>query len=362
MRNVVSQNCQDQVKIAPVKQIVQKLKTPSLYYALLDAQGVVAQYSEGVADVLTQQLISPNCQYALFSATKTFTAIAILQLQEQQQLNIDDTVAQYLPQYGFLKNITIRHLLTHQSGINNPLPLSWIHLNSELFDYQGFSAHILKQKVKVKRAPGKKSAYSNLNYLLLGEVIEKASGLTYQQYIKQRLIRTITSHNSTISFQWNVKQRAVGYHPRGSFSNILLGMFMQSKSYTYKASKKWKAFHPCLVNGSAYGGLIATPVGVQAYLQALLQNKLLSLESKQMMFTEQKLTNGEYSGKALGWFTGSLGRQYYVCHAGGGGGFYCEIRIYPKLQKASFVLMNKSGFSDKRLLDKLDTKVLKISN
>ena len=61
---------------------------------------------------------------------------------------------------------------------------------------------------------------------------------------------------------------------------------------------------------------------------------------------------------ALGWFTGSLKGTNYVCHAGGGGGYYCEIRIYPALRIASVLLRNRSSFGDLRLLDKIDGRTI----
>ena len=71
-----------------------------------------------------------------------------------------------------------------------------------------------------------------------------------------------------------------------------------------------------------------------------------------MMFTEQK------GGMSYGWFTGKLNANKYVCHAGGGGGYYCEIRIYTELNMASAFLRNRSSFSDLRLLDKIDARFI----
>jgi len=70
------------------------------------------------------------------------------------------------------------------------------------------------------------------------------------------------------------------------------------------------------------------------------------------MFTEQK------SNMSFGWFTGILNGCRYVAHAGGGGGYYCEIRIYPELNIASAILRNRSSFRDLRLLDKVDGRFI----
>lgn len=344
-----------QTRVAPIETIVKKIKTPSIQYGLLDEQGTVAAYNVGVSNLNTQTPVDNSTQYALFSITKTLTAIAILQLQEKQLLNIDDLAEQYLPHYRFLSGISIRQLLSHQSGINNPLPLAWVHLATEVFDYQKFSHEILNTKAKNKRLPGQKSVYSNLNYLLLGEIIEKLTGQTFQYYIQTEVIWQIDTDNN-LGFCWQTDQQAIGYHRQYTLTAGLLGLLTNKKKLTYKANRQWLAFRPCYVSGSAYGGIIANVQGMKAYLQALLQpgHPLLSDASKQLLFTEQSLVNGKPCGKSLGWFVGALNKQSYVCHAGGGGGFYAEARIYPESKKASFLLMNKSGFSDQRLLDRFD--------
>ena len=76
------------------------------------------------------------------------------------------------------------------------------------------------------------------------------------------------------------------------------------------------------------------------------------------MFQDQPLNNDQPSGHSLGWFTGNLNGNKFVHHPGGGGGFYLEMRIYPEKGIATYLLTNKSGFSDQRLLDQLDSHYL----
>ena len=109
------------------------------------------------------------------------------------------------------------------------------------------------------------------------------------------------------------------------------------------------AFKNFYLNGKAYGGFIGNVSGLAAYLQLFLSNSIFGKkETEELMFAEQM------GGMAQGWFTGKLNGEQYVCHAGGGGGYYCEIRIYPHLRIASALTCNRSGFSDRRLLDKID--------
>lgn len=330
---------------------------PAVYYAMVHQDSVAFTYSHGHQSIQGLNPIDEHSQFALFSITKTFTAIAILQLQEKGELNIDDLAAEYLPHYPFLQNITIRHLLSHQSGLNNPIPLKWIHLVEEdpTFDYQKFSRETLESLAKNKKKPGVRSAYSNLNFLLLGEIIEQVTGETYQHYITNRLL----PGNANIGFQWSPENAVTGYHNSG-FSGFVLGLLIDKSKFTLPREGKWIPFKKSYLNGSAYGGLMANPTGLTQFLQQLLslENGLLSETTKENMFTEQPLNNGKPSGFSLGWHTGTLHQNRYAHHAGGGGGFYLELRVYPELRTASFLLTNKSGFSDQRILDKIDSSFL----
>ena len=119
---------------------------------------------------------------------------------------------------------------------------------------------------------------------------------------------------------------------------------------------KWRSYKKFYVNGASYGGLIGTPAAFVAYLQELLKadSSLISDEYRQLLFQENKTKNGEKTGMCLSWFTGDLDGNRYFTHAGGGGGYYCEIRLYPDIKKGSVIFTNRTGMSDKRFLDKPD--------
>ena len=121
-----------------------------------------------------------------------------------------------------------------------------------------------------------------------------------------------------------------------------------------KAEGKWKAFNNFYVNGTSYVGLIGTPDAFVNYIQDLLKsnNHLLSDSYKKMLFTENR--NDKSTGMCLSWFSGQLNGNKYYAHAGGGGGYYCEIRLYPDTGIGSVVFFNRTGMSDERFLDKLD--------
>ena len=99
-----------------------KHNTPGLQYYFFDKDSIIYSYEGGLADIINQQKVTENTTFNAYSVTKTFTALSILQLTEKGMFGLDDPVSDYLPDFPYPKTITIRHLLTHSSGIPNPLP------------------------------------------------------------------------------------------------------------------------------------------------------------------------------------------------------------------------------------------------
>jgi CubicO group peptidase (beta-lactamase class C family) len=258
-------------------------------------------------------------------------------------------------EFHFKYPFTIEQLVSHQAGFPDPIPISWIHLANEdkSFNENNFIRKTVDKYSNQKFVPGSKFSYSSIGYLLLSQIIEKVSGETYVSYISKNILAKL---NGKGSLDFSIKNKALhatGYHPRFSFSNILLSFFLDRKKFIRYNHGSFTAFKNFYVNGKAYGGFIGNVRGLSSYLQSFLLKKIFSNdETKQLMFTEQK------GGMSLGWFTGMLNDKKYVCHAGGGGGYYCEIRIYPELNIASALLRNRSSFGDIRLLDKIDSRFI----
>lgn len=341
-----------------LQQQITNRKTPGLYYAFFDTEKILFEFSGGKADLKHKIPVGAQTAFYGYSMTKTFTATAIMQLVEQGKLHLDDPVKKYLPDFVYGNDILIRHLLAHSGGLPNPLPISWIHRMEDhaAFDGRRFFETVFQKNPKVRSRPNDKFAYTNLGYVVLGQLIEQVSGLPYHQFVEQNILKPLAVHER-LGFvrqqQWNV---AVGYHKAFSFGNFLLGFLLDKKRFMGEKTEGWKGFRPIYVNGPAYGGLIGIPGAFIAFAQDLLKSdgKLLTQESKQTMWQENRLNNGKASGMSLGWYKGHLAGKPYSCHAGGGGGFYCELRVYPESGLGSVIFMNRSGFSDERFLDRVD--------
>jgi CubicO group peptidase (beta-lactamase class C family) len=333
-----------------------KSKTPSIQYLLFNKDSILYEKRIGFADVKNSKPISSKTTYNFYSVTKTFTALAITQLVEDGKIELDKTASSYLPNFPYVTNITVRQLLNHSAGIPNPMPLHWIHLEGEHkeFNRNAFFRRIFEKHNKVKYQPNEKFSYSNLGYVLLGQIIETTSEMSYEKYIEEKFLKKIKIEND-VGFIINENQ-AIGYQKRKTIMNFILGFLIDKSKFMGKSIGKWKSFKRSYVNGNSYGGLIGTANGLVKYLQEFLNPKsnFVTIRQKIMLFSENYTNNNKSTGMCLSWFKGETDKKEYFTHAGGGGGYYCEVRIYPELGIGSLILMNRSGMKDERFLDNLD--------
>jgi CubicO group peptidase (beta-lactamase class C family) len=263
---------------------------------------------------------SPETRFRLGSVTKQFTAMAILQLEERGKLKVTDTVKSVFPDYPGGEKITIHNLLTHTSGIPN---------FTDLPDYlkiQTLPSPVLQTVERFKNlpldfAPGEKFSYSNSGYILLGAVIEKVTGGTYEEFVRENIFRPLGmegsgyDHNETI-----LKSRASGYEfPEDRMANA---------SYIDMSIPH------------AAGALYSTVEDLYKWDRALYTDKLISPASRTRLFTPFK---GTY---AYGWSIGSFAGRKTIGHGGGINGFTTDIIRFPDDDACVIVLNNfATGFT-----------------
>ena len=148
-------------------------RVPGIQYMVVNADRVLFEYVGGWANVQNRREMTPQTTLMAYSMTKTFTAVAILQLVEQGKLGLNDEIDLYLQSPYGGHHISIRQLLDHTSGIPNPIPLRWVHLATEhlSFDEDAALAHVLRDNSKLRNEPGQKFSYSNIGYWLLGKIV-----------------------------------------------------------------------------------------------------------------------------------------------------------------------------------------------
>lgn len=225
--------------------------------------------ASGVAERGTRQAVPLRGRFRVGSITKTFVATVVLQLVNEGRLRLDDTVRKWQP--GAVPNgrsITVRHLLSHTSGLYDYVrtlpkpPPGKEFLENRLRTWT--AAELIKRAVGYRpefEPPGSDSAYSNTNYLLLGQIIEEVTGQSYGEVIERRIIRPLDLRGTSVPGTF---PRIRGPHPHGYVRALQDGK-MQLVDIT--------AFDPSVAGAS--GEMISTTTDLNRFFAALLDGRLL---------------------------------------------------------------------------------------
>ena len=275
-------------------------------------------------------------RYAVGSISKQFTAASILLLQEQGKLSLDDKVSRYFPALTRAGEVTIRQLLSHTSGYEDYAPQDYIIPE---WTKPTTPQAILDQWARkpLNFDPGAKWQYSNTNYVLAGEIFEKASGQSLLAFLKDKIFQplgmqsagdcAIASPNDAAAFT-----RYAGGPPRP----------------VRREADGWYF---------AAGELCMTPSDLARWDMAFLRKEILSARSYDEFTREVRLGNGDATHYALGLDVNEFNRIPTIAHSGEVSGFLASNTVYPTRNAAIVVLTNEDGVS---LIGPITTQVATI--
>ena len=356
---------EDDVKNSEVVHLLSELSStnePGIQYVVVNSDSVVFEYSSGQADIKNKVALSSNHTMAAFSMTKTLAAIAVLQLLERHKIKLDDNISLYV-EHPYSVEITIRQLLSHTSGLPDPIPLKWVHLakNHNTFNEKKALEKVLLENPKASSLPGEKYEYSNIGYWLLGGVIEKVSGISYSEFISKNIFEPLHLSKNEISFSViQEDNHAKGYLKKYSFMNLLKSFLIEDTTWS-EYEENWLHINNVYLNGPAFGGAIGSARAFSLILQSLLSETsvLLGGDVKQYLYSQEKTNSGKKIDMTLGWHIGELNETKYYFKEGGGAGFHSEMRIYPDENLASVLMVNRTSFNTRKQLSNLDSLVMK---
>jgi len=334
-------------------------EVPGLQYTVVAADRTLFEHAGGWASIRNRKAMTLDTTLMAYSMTKTFTAVAILQLAERGALGLDDTLDQHLPQTPYRqRGITLRHLLTHTSGLPNPLPLRWVHLAEDdpAFDEAGALADVLRDHPGLSFQPGQRYGYSNIAYWLLGKIIEQVTGLSYAAYVRANILQPLGLPAREMDFLIPCPSRhASGYLATCSWLHLIKG-FVIDRKFLGQDEGHWLRLKDHYLNGPAFGGLVGTARGFGRFLQDQLRPRsvLYGPDTRRLMETPQTDGAGRPIPMTLGWHLGRAQGQPYFFKEGGGGGFHGEMRLYPAQGMASVVLANSTSFNSTKFLNQAD--------
>ncbi len=284
----------------------------------------------GKADVEWDVPMPVDALFEIGSVTKQFTAVALLRLRDQGVLSLDDEITRWLPDLDTRGNtVTLRRLLDHTSGIADftELPEFPTLVSNRVFPRD--SAYALIKRHPFQFKPGELQIYNNSGIWLLGLVIERASGMTYEDYVEKKIFEPLGMTRSMYcNSAENVPRRAHGYFvpPNGDILRA------PTNVHTWPF---------------AAGSLCSTAGDMVTWLRALHGGKVLSPESYAELITPSTLNDGTTLRYSMGLQVGPdpIGLQY-IGHGGRIPGFWVEAGWYPDAQLAVVVMMNNVGRLD----------------
>ena len=270
--------------------------------------GVVWSKGFGLADVEAPTPADADTVYLWFSMTKLVTATAVLQLADRGRLDLDSPVASLVPDFPRRdggSRVTCRHLLSHSAGLANPIPIGWVRpAEAPAEDLGAFTARLLKKQSRLRGEPGKRPSYSNLGYLVLGEVVEAAGGVSYVDYVRAQILEPLGMTATDFMYRADMAARAAtGYHPRFRISTPLLRVMTPAGIFDHPVGRFWVLSRFC-VHGAPYGGLIGTVTDAARFLALHVDPRAHRdvLCEDAVIAMRQATAHGRKLDVGLGWF------------------------------------------------------------
>ncbi|PWT87601.1 MAG: serine hydrolase [Blastocatellia bacterium] len=308
-----------------------ELHIPGLSLAVVRNGRIVKANGYGVANLEQNSPATPQTVYEIGSMTKQFTATAIMMLVEEGKVHLDDSITKYFPNAPEAwQPITIRHLLSHTSGIQNhvavPGYLGSFKTNLLMESTPG-REELLSMffKLPLEFQPGDTWSYDNTGYYLLGLVVEKVSGESFWQFLSERIFRPVgmrATHNTDV--RPLVANRAAGYQwVSGAFEN-----------------------RPVLAPFIAFsaGSILSSVEDLARWDAVLYTEKLLKTSSLEQMWTATRTNEGAAASfnYGFGWFVDSYHGHHFVQHSGGTPGFSSVIYRFLDDKLTIIILTNHS--------------------
>jgi D-alanyl-D-alanine carboxypeptidase len=319
----------------------------------------------GFADGPNRVKAGTDTVYHWWSMTKIPTAIAIMQLREQGKLDLDDPVTKYLSWFAVTYPsdnspvVTVRHLLQHTSGLPDTIPamIGWVHYDDAARNQTEIVKKYLPNFKKLKFEPGGKAIYSNLNYMVLGAIIEAVSGQSYDTYITQYILEPLgMSQTGFVYTSSMAEHEAFGTLPVVHFYTPILPTLLDTGALIRRREGKLLWLNRVYIDATPSTGLIGPSTDVARFMLAYLNrgtldgNMILGPESVSMLTETPPI-----DGRGLGWAVGESKDALYLEHAGGGPGFATIMRLYPENNTGFAILSNCTDLDRDGLMDLLAT-------
>jgi D-alanyl-D-alanine carboxypeptidase len=299
---------------------LRKAGAPSVSVAVVRDGKLAYAKAFGMADLASKRPADVNTRYAVGSISKQFTVAALLLLQEQGKLSLDDRVAKYFPDLTRANDISIRQLLSHTSGYEDYAPQDyiipeWTQPTTPRATLDRWA------KKPLNFDPGTRWQYSNTNYVLAGEILEKVAGQPMVAFLREKIFQPLGMQSAS---DWPPEQPS----DATAYTRFAIG----PPRPTRREAAGWYF---------AAGELAMTPSDLAKWDIAFLERKILSPSSYDEFTREVTLSNGDRTHYALGLTLGEVGNIPMFEHGGEVSGFISSNSVFPTRNGAVIVLSNQ---------------------
>lgn len=313
---------------------------PGAVVAVYQNSDIIFTSGYGLADLEKNTPIDSLTNFRLASVTKQFTAMCILMLHEQGKLSLDDRLSKFFPDFPeYADNITLEHLLQHTSGMLAYEDYIDDTVTVQLKDRDVLDIVMARDSTYFE--PGTKYRYSNSGYAVLAMIIEKVSGLTFAEYLKQNIFDPL-GMTGTVAFEEGISEvpnRAFGYNDTDS------GMVFSDQSRT------------SAVLGD--GGIYTSVMDMQKWDKALSSYSLISKELQEKAWSKGTSADGETIDYGYGWRLDEYDGHVTRYHTGSTCGFSNVYFRFPKYYISVLVMINMRDKNAKELGQKVADLYLK---
>lgn len=308
----------------------------------IQAHGVtVLSKGYGVRDLVRKSPVMPTTRFEIGSLTKQFTAAAVLRLAAAGKLRLSDPLARYVPRYAAARNVTIRQLLTHASGI--PDYVATNHFLATASHRPGGFDQILAlvEHVPLDFPPGTKSAYSNTNYILLGRIIEAAAGVEYDRYVRENVLAAAgMMRTTTIAEENRLNDMATGYNT-GVVADLAQSIDPATDAGAAARIEPGPAF------GAAWawsaGDLVSDVSDMLAWDDAFFGGRIVSLADVARATEPAVLADGTVTQYGFGWEIDRVDGHRRIFFDGGTFGFASTNQTWPDDRLRIVILSNSAA-------------------
>ena len=335
-----------------VSTMMRRGSVPGLSMAVVNRDRVLLAAGYGLADRAAKTPATASTSYLWFSMSKIVTATAAIRLVDEGRLDLSAPADEYVDYLRVPGTTTpnVGQLLNHTAGFGNPMPIRWVHpAGADPPDPEALLRRLMGRRRACRHPAGQGARYSNVGYLAAGQVIAAASGVPFETYVHDSVLRPVGMEHTGFRYP-DGAHRATGYvkAPR-IVDPVLRGLL--PRGVTGDRHGPYLSLNPFYVDGPAYGGLVGDVLDAGRFLRMHLGDgqidgtRVLSPGAARSMRTIDRA--GKPFDHGTGWFrrpTNTPGQ--WVEHFGAGAGFWNVMRLYPGPGLGIVVMSNSTSMYD----------------